>query len=75
MVKNQPGGGSPIRVLGPVEAPIFRIKGKYRWQILIKCRRVSLLGQLLQELEERSKRALGATGVQLIFDMDPYQMT
>lgn len=75
MVNRQPGGGSPIRILGPVEAPIFRIKGKYRWQILIKCRRVSLLGQLLQELEERSKRALGATGVQLIFDMDPYQMT
>ncbi|MGM0425850.1 MAG: replication restart helicase PriA [Thermodesulfobacteriota bacterium] len=66
---------SDTQVLGPVEAPISRIKGKYRWQILIKCKRVSLLRQFLEELEQRSKKALGSAGVQLIFDVDPYQMT
>jgi primosomal protein N' (replication factor Y) len=69
-----PKRGKEIQVLGPVEAPISRLKGKYRWQILIKSKSVSLLQHLLNEVETLSKKALRSSGVYLIIDVDPYQM-
>lgn len=70
-----PKRGKELQVLGPVEAPISRLKGKYRWQILIKSKSVSLLQILLNEIETRSKSFLQPNGVQLVLDIDPYQMT
>jgi len=70
-----PKRGKELQVLGPVEAPISRLKGKYRWQILIKSKSVSLLHHLLNEVETRSRRFLQSSGVQLVLDIDPYQMT
>jgi len=64
-----------IEVLGPVEAPIAKIKGKYRQQILIKSRRPAYLNQLLHEIDRLSPQILGPSGVRLIMDVDPYQMT
>ncbi len=69
-----PKRGKEIQVLGPVEATISRIKGKYRWQILIKSKSVSLLQHLLNEVEMLSKKDLQSKGVYLIIDIDPYQM-
>jgi len=63
-----------IEVLGPVEAPIAKIKGKHRQQILIKSRRPSSLNQFLNELDRVSPQIIGASGVRLIIDVDPYQM-
>jgi len=34
--KKQPKGKNAVEILGPVEAPIAKLKGKYRQQILIK---------------------------------------
>ncbi|MBC8458399.1 MAG: primosomal protein N' [Deltaproteobacteria bacterium] len=69
-----PKRGKEIQVLGPVEAPISRIKGKYRWQILVKSKSASLLQHLLNEIERLSKKLLRSSGVHLILDVDPYQM-
>jgi len=69
-----PKRGKEIQVLGPVEAPISRIKGKYRWQILIKSKSSLLLQHLLNEIERLSKKLLRSSGVHLILDVDPYQM-
>jgi len=66
--------GKDIQVLGPAEAPISRLKGKYRWHILVKSRNVSLLQHLLDEVERISRKVLSGSGVQLILDVDPYQM-
>jgi primosomal protein N' (replication factor Y) len=69
-----PKRGKEIQVLGPVEAPISRLKGKYRWQILIKSKSVSLLKHLLTGVEKSSRKVLQSSGVHLILDVDPYQM-
>ena len=67
-------GKKDVEVLGPVEAPIAKLKGKYRQQILIKSRRPKYLNQLLNEVDRLSSQILGASGVRLIIDVDPYQM-
>ncbi|MCP4683141.1 MAG: hypothetical protein GY864_12465, partial [Desulfobacterales bacterium] len=61
-------------VMGPVEAPIHRLKGKYRWHILIKCKDSSLLRHFLNEIYRRSKKVFQSRDVRLIIDVDPYQM-
>jgi primosomal protein N' (replication factor Y) len=69
-----PKHGKEIQVLGPVEAPISRIKGKYRWQILIKSKSMSILKPLLNAVDKDSRKGLQASGVNLVLDVDPYQM-
>jgi primosomal protein N' (replication factor Y) len=69
-----PKRGREIQVLGPVEAPIARLKGKYRWQILIKSKNISLMQHLLTEVDRLSRGGLQSSGVHLILDVDPYQM-
>jgi len=69
-----PKRGKEIQVLGPAEAPISRLKGKHRWQILIKSKSVSLLQHFLTEIERRYKKGLQTSGVNLVLDVDPYQM-
>ncbi len=72
---NWPKRGKELIVLGPVEAPLSKLKGKYRWQILIKSKNVSILQHLLNEVETFSKGFLRSKGVQLVMDFDPYQMS
>jgi primosomal protein N' (replication factor Y) len=69
-----PKRGKEIQVLGAVEAPISKIKGKFRWQILLKSRSSSLLHHLLGQVERSARKDLRSTGVHLILDVDPYQM-
>jgi primosomal protein N' (replication factor Y) len=69
-----PKRGKEIQVLGPAEAPISRLKGKYRWQILIKSKSMSLLKHLLNAAGKESRKVLQSSGVNLVFDVDPYQM-
>jgi len=66
--------GKEIQVLGPVEAPMSRLKRKHRWQLLLKSRSVSILRHLLVEAEQSSLKALRSRGVHLISDVDPYDM-
>ena len=69
-----PKRGKEIRVLGPVEAPMSRLQGKHRWQLLVKSGSVSLLRHLLVEVERSSMKALRSRGVNLVSDVDPYNM-
>ena len=74
IIAKQPEIGNSIHLLGPVEAPIARLKGKYRWQILIKSKNISLQKYLLGEIHRLSLKMLRSSGVRLVIDVDPYQM-
>ncbi|HUU40332.1 MAG TPA: primosomal protein N' [Desulfatiglandales bacterium] len=74
ILKNQLKGEKHIEILGPVEAPLARLKGKYRQQILIKAHRTGQLNRLLKEIENLSGSCLSSSGVKLIIDVDPYNM-
>ena len=66
--------GKEIRVMGPVESPIAKIKGKYRWQFLFKCGSSKLLRLLLLEVERLCANDLRSSGVSFLIDVDPYHM-
>jgi len=74
ILRKQPKGKRDVKVLGPVEAPVAKLKGKYRQQMLIKSRRPGYLNQLLKEIDRGSAQILSSSGVKLIIDVDPYQM-
>lgn len=69
-----PKRGREIQVLGPVEAPLTKLRGKYRWQIFVKCRNSALLHHFLEQAAARGEKLLKGKGVDLVVDVDPYQM-
>lgn len=66
--------GSQIKVMGPVEAPITRLKGKYRWQLLVRSKNVGLMRHFLARCERHWNKRFRKTGVRLSIDIDPYNM-
>jgi primosomal protein N' (replication factor Y) len=74
ILQGWPKKGKDIQVLGPVEAPVAKLKGKYRWQILVKSRGSRLLHYFLSEMDGFARKMLKSSGVNLIMDLDPYQM-
>jgi primosomal protein N' (replication factor Y) len=74
IVGKWPKRGKEIQILGPVEAPLSKLRGKYRWQIFVKSRNSALLHHFLGQVEGRSRSVLRGTGVSLAIDVDPYQM-
>ena len=63
---------SGVRLLGPAPAPIPRLRGRTRWQLLLKAPRHTLLAPLLDQLE-RDMEALPAA-VRVVLDVDPGAM-
>ncbi|MCG6877910.1 MAG: primosomal protein N' [Deltaproteobacteria bacterium] len=74
MLGNWPNRGKEIQLLGPVSAPMSRLKGKFRWQLLVKCGNASLLKHFLGEAEKVFDQISGARQVRLLVDVDPYDM-
>jgi primosomal protein N' (replication factor Y) len=68
------GQGRGVEVLGPAPAPLSRLRGKYRWQILLKGRDVRSLhrmaGRALRTFHESFK--LGSCTVEA--DVDPQSL-
>ena len=74
MLKNWPNRGKEIQLLGPVVAPMAKLKRKFRWQLLVKCQSSSLLKHFLHEAERVFDQIPGANRVQFMVDVDPYDM-
>ncbi|HKY33351.1 MAG TPA: primosomal protein N', partial [Candidatus Polarisedimenticolia bacterium] len=64
-------GGGRLTVLGPAVAPIARLKGRYRYQVLVKCASRRALSDAMNE----AAAALAARGLgsarDLAIDIDP----
>jgi primosomal protein N' (replication factor Y) len=59
-----------VRVLGPAEAPLSRLKGRTRWQLFLRAKRSTALRVLL-----RAAANVGAPkAVRLAVDVDPVSM-
>lgn len=60
-----------IEILGPSMAPFAKIKGKYRWQMLVKGGESKSLHQFANQLANRLKTLIKGKGVNLDIDVDP----
>ena len=59
-----------LKVLGPAEAPVPRLKNEYRYQLLIKAKDRRILNQTLQQLRAYAiEHKWNATS--LVIDVDP----
>ena len=56
------------RILGPVEAPVFRVKKKYRYRLLIRSKKSNLLQSRLSTVLKSFKMQ---PGINLAVDVDP----
>jgi primosomal protein N' (replication factor Y) len=62
-----------LRVMGPAEAPVPRLKNEYRYQFLIKAASRTALSELLQRIRRFAlDRKWGATS--LVIDVDPLSL-
>jgi primosomal protein N' (replication factor Y) (superfamily II helicase) len=64
-------GREPIEILGPAPAPIEKLRGRYRWQLLLKGKQTSSLLDLARRAREALPRS---RSVRLHIDVDPYNM-
>jgi len=64
-------GDRRLEVLGPVASPLARLRGRYRWQMLVKSSTV----KALQEVSASVIRGLKVPGgAKILFDVDPQDM-
>jgi primosomal protein N' (replication factor Y) len=63
-----------LEILGPIEAPLYRIAGKYRWQILLKGLEIKPLHRFLYDLWIINKAKIRRRDVNVILDVDPIFM-
>jgi primosomal protein N' (replication factor Y) len=61
-------------VLGPIEAPIFKMAEQYRWQILLKSQAQTPLHTLAEKIVLEAGGSLKEAGVRISTDIDPYHL-
>jgi primosomal protein N' (replication factor Y) len=61
----------PIRILGPAEAPVFRLKGYCRYHLQLQSPSPGALHQLLRQVLPVLR---ASAGVEFSLDVDPFQM-
>jgi len=59
-----------VQILGPAPAPLERIKGRYRWHVVVKARNPKALGICLDGLETLAEAARAG----LVVDVDPMSL-
>ena len=57
------------KILGPVEAPLSLLRGKYRYRILLKGKSRKKLNQITRNIIKKAKLP---SSVRVIIDVDPY---
>ena len=67
LLKLPPGS---LRVLGPSEAPIYKLRNRFRWQIIIASKNLGLLRSYASALFDSLKKH--DSGIKLVVDVDPY---
>ena len=66
--------GSAVTVRGPAAAPLERLRGRYRWQILLSSASARALRDLLRHLLTTWHHGSATRKIRLVVDMDPVSM-
>ncbi len=60
-----------VEILGPARAPLSTLRGKKRYQILVKGKHAGVLNRIVREGQAAFERTRGFSGVDLTVDVDP----
>lgn len=63
-----------LQILGPAPAPLTRIRGEYRWQIIIKGEKANQMQRLVRACLESLRIDRASRRVKINLDMDPVEM-
>jgi primosomal protein N' (replication factor Y) len=63
-----------VEIMGPIEASLTRVAGRYRWQVLLKGLAASALHQFIDRLISQHPTVFARHLVQVTIDVDPYFM-
>jgi len=69
-----PSGTFSPSLLGPAPAPLERVNGRERWQLLVKGEDRRTLHTLVKTTYEDLRTHRHLSGVRLVVDVDPYDM-
>ncbi|OGO80593.1 MAG: primosomal protein N' [Clostridiales bacterium GWC2_40_7] len=61
-------------LLGPVRAPLSKIKNRYRWRLVIKCDSLEKLIKVMGEIQDGFRRSKGKLEIDLSMDINPVSM-
>jgi len=73
-VRSRGGTDAGLRLLGPAPAPMPRIAGRYRWNLLLLAPGPALLSTLLADAQGHLDEAAKVSGIRLAVDVDPQSM-
>lgn len=62
-----------IKILGPAPAIIEKIRGRYRWQLLLKAPNSNILSKFLNHVHPEMRKTV-PSGVRMNIDVDPINM-
>jgi primosomal protein N' (replication factor Y) len=65
------GSGAGVRLLGPAEAPVFRLNNYYRFHFQVQSASAAVLHQVLREVMSVAR---APAGVEFQLDVDPFNM-
>ena len=63
-----------VALRGPAPAPIERLRGRFRWQILVSSERTRALHDVVRSMQRAWKAASAARTIRLVVDVDPVSM-
>ena len=72
--RRQLAGSTTVRILGPVGAPMERLAGRYRAQLLLQCAERQPLHRLLTALQLELENEPSARRVRWSIDVDPIEL-
>ena len=63
-----------VEVVGPAPAPLERIKGRWRWHLLLRSPDRRWLGRILRYAAARNPAAKAPRSVRVVIDRDPVSL-
>ena len=59
--------GDAVEIIGPAESPLAKLRGRFRWQVMIKGKHIKTLHQIAREIINQHKNS----HVKITVDVDP----
>ena len=63
-----------IIILGPIPSPVAQLRGRHRWQLLVKSGNAQAMRQAVRASLEELEREDGRGGLKFEVDVDPVEM-